>query len=376
MAVARRVYLYGIALVALGMLVAGLAGLVEIALEVVAETALGPFAGVDEDNLRGRVSYSGALVGIGLVAWLIHWWLAERPVRRGDDVERRSGVRKLFLYLVLFVGGLVLALSARQLIAELLEALFGQLRSSALVAGSVVPPLATLLAAGPFWAYYARVAARDRAHLPESGAGATLRRWCVYGLSFIGLLLLQLGAAHLLALLWEAAGPGGAATLASGSWLALGVAGRVASVVAGLGLWYLAWVWATARFWRDAGPDLERDSVLRKVYLYGVLLIAVAWTIWSLGQMLYVVLRALLIPGEAAGLLSSVRRDLGSTVAYGLVFGLTWLYHARVIEREAAATPEREHQATIRRIYGYLVAFVGALTFAIGLGGTLATVLD
>ena len=376
MAVARRVYLYGIALVALGMLVAGLDELVNLALDLVAEAAVGPFAGIDDDSARGRVSYAGALVGIGLVGWLIHWWLAERPVRRGDDLERRSGVRKLFLYLVLFVGGLMLTFNGRQLLADLLDAAFGQLRPSDLVGGDVIPPLAIMLAAGPFWVYYARVAARDRARVPEAGAGATLRRWCVYGLAFVGLLMLQLGAANLVRLLWDAATPASVATVATGNWLATAVAGRAASVLAGLGLWYVAWTWSTARFWRDDGPGPERDSVLRKVYLYGVLLIAVAWTVWSLGQALYVILRSLLIPAEAAGLLSSLSRDVASTAANGLVFGLTWLYHARVVEREAAAVPERERQATIRRIYGYLVAFVGALTFAVGLGGTLATVLD
>ena len=376
MAVARRVYLYGIALVALGMLAAGLVELFELALEVVAEAALGPFASIDDTSPRGRVSYAGALVGIGLVGWLIHWWLAEKPVRRGDDVERRSGIRKLFLYLALFVGGLVLLFNARQLVAELLDAAFGQVRRSDLVSGEVVPPLAVLLAVGPFWAYYARIVARDRAVLPEAGAGATLRRWCVYGLSFIGLLMLQLGAAHLIRLLWDAATPGAVATIASGNWLVTGVAGRAASILTGLTLWYAAWTWSTARFWTDRGPDPERDSTLRKVYLYGVLLIAVAWTVWSLGQVLYVVLRSLLIPGEAVGLLSSVRRDFGSTAANGIAFGLTWLYHARVVEREAAAASERERQATIRRVYGYLVAFVGAVTLASGLVGTLATVLD
>src|SRR3712207_4961414 len=170
------------------MLVAGLGGLIELALDLLTEAALGPFASIDDTSLRGRVSYSGALVGIGLVGWLIHWWLAERPVRRGDAVERRSGIRKLFLYLVLFVGGLMLLFDGRQLLADLLAAAFGQLRASQLVAGDVLQPLASLVVIGPFWAYYARIAARDRAILPEAGAGATLRRWCVYALAFVGLL--------------------------------------------------------------------------------------------------------------------------------------------------------------------------------------------
>jgi hypothetical protein len=375
MAVARRVYLYGIALVALGMLVGGLAALLELVLEALAERLAGPFASVGGD-LADRVSFAGALVGIGLVAWSLHWWLAERPVRRGEAAERRSAVRKLYLYLVLFVGGLVLTFAARDLLADLVEAAFGSFRATDTIGGRVVPPLATILAAAPFWAYHARVAARDRAAVPEAGAGATLRRWCAYGLAFVGLMLLLVNAAATLTLLWDAVVLPGAAVVPGGNWLAAGMAGRVASVAAGLGLWCAAWAGSTTRFWRDAGPDPERASVLRKVYLYVVLFVAVSWTVWSLGQVLYVALRAALLPGEAGDLLTGIRRDLGATAARALAFGVAWLYHARVVEREAAAAPEVERQAGIRRVYGYLVAFIGALTLGIGVGGTLDTTVQ
>ena len=112
------------------------------------------------------------------------------------------------------------------------------------------------------------------------------------------------------------------------------------------------------------------------MYLYGVLLIAVSWTVWGAAQVLYVLLRSLLIPSEAGALWSEIQRDLGDTVAYLAVFGVAWAYHASVVKREAAAAPEQGRQATIRWIYGYIVALVGAITLGIGLGGTLATVLD
>jgi hypothetical protein len=46
MIVARRVYLYGIAFATVWMLVNGLAGLLEVALEAIVEGVLGPFATV------------------------------------------------------------------------------------------------------------------------------------------------------------------------------------------------------------------------------------------------------------------------------------------------------------------------------------------
>src|SRR4051812_19838730 len=104
MAVTRRVYLYGIALVALGMLVAGLVGLLQIVLEAMVRAGQPAVAGAGDDPIRNRVSFASTLTAIGLVAWLIHWGLADRPVRQGGAAsvsERASAIRKLFLYLVL-----------------------------------------------------------------------------------------------------------------------------------------------------------------------------------------------------------------------------------------------------------------------------------
>ncbi|MCC6176918.1 MAG: hypothetical protein IT305_16535 [Chloroflexi bacterium] len=376
MAAARRVYLYGIAFASLGMLVAGLAGLLELLLEALAEAVLGPIPHVGSGNLTNRVSFSSALAGIGLVAWLIHWSLANRAVRRGDTPELRSTLRALYLYAALLVGGLLLTFNARSLIADLLEAGFGVLHASDLIGGSIVPPLARLVVVAALWSYHARVVAADRAAVREAGGRATLRRWCTYVLAFVGLMLLVFGAAGLLALLWDVLLPGGVTIATGGRWLAVGVASQVSSVLAGLGCWLLAWTWSVRRFWLDDGPDPERASTLHKVYLYLVVAVAVSWTVWNLGQVLYLLLRSTLIPEQAGGVWSVARGALGSTIAHLLVFGLTWAYHRRVLRREAAAAPEVATQAGIRRVYGYLVALVGVATFGVGLAGTISTLLD
>jgi hypothetical protein len=378
MAVTRRVYLYGIALVALGMLVAGLSGLLQVVLERLAAAVVGQPTTVGADLLRGRVSFAGALAAIGLLAWGIHWGLADRPPRRGGAegaVERRAAIRKLFLYLALFLGGLVLLLAGRALLTDLALALFGRLTASSVLAGAVVHPLAVVLVGGAFWAYYARVAAHDRRAAPEVGAGATLRRWCVYSLSFVGLLVLLFAAADLLRALWEAAAVSpGAAT--SGDWLAVAVASALGGAGAGLALWSASWSWSTAWLERPAASDPESRSVLRKVYLYLVLAVAVAWTVWNVGRVLYELLRAALLPERLAGGGWGLLHAVGAPVATALVFGLAWAYHARVVGREAARVGEPRRQATIRWFYGYLVALVGLVVLAVGLGGTLSTLLD
>ena len=379
MAIARRVYLYGIALVALGMLVNGLAGLLQVGLAMTIQAVVGSPAGVGANLIRGAVSINGALTAIGLITWLIHWGLANRPVRRGDDnslVERRSGIRKLFLYAVLLVSALDLTFSAAGLVGDLLRALLGQLTPAGIISGSIVQPLARIVIAGAVWFYYARVAGADRQLVPEAGAGAKLRRWYVYILSGVGLFLFLFATAGLLQTLWEAViVPSGAVSVGE-RWLAGAVAGRLGSLAAGLALWALAWRWSNGWFALAGGPDLERHSVLRKTYLYLVIAVAVGWTVSNLGFILYRLLRTVLIPVTAASGWWGVVHDLGGPLATALVLGVAWFYHAHVVEREARLAGERRRQAAIRWLYQYLVALVGGVTLSTGLAGTMATLVD
>lgn len=376
MIVARRVYLYGIAFASIWMLVNGVAGLLEIVLTALFEAIIGPLQTIGESTLTNEVSFAGALTGIGLLVWIIHWGLAARATARDETTERRSAIRKLHLYSVLFVGGMVLVFQLRVLAIDLLGLLFGTTTGPDLVTGEVAPPLAMVLTVGVLWAYHARTAQRDAQIVPEAGAGATIRRWCVYLLSLTGLLLLIFGTIGLLTRLFDLLTPADAQIVDSGRWLALETGGRIGSILVGLLFWLTAWSWSTRQFDQPGGPAPERTSVLRKVYLYGVLFLSVSWTVWNLGRMLYVALRSVLIPSQAGALWSTVQQDLGAAIAHVLVFGIAWAYHAHVIKREAAVATEAGRQSSIRWIYGYIVALVGSATLASGLFGLLGTLLD
>lgn len=375
MIVARRVYLYGIAFASIWMLVNGVAGLIEIILAALFEVMVGPLQTIGESSITDEVSRYGALTVIGLIVWLIHWGLAVRATARDEVAERRSAIRKLYLYGVLFVGGLVLVYQLRSLAVDLLGQLFGSASASDLIHGDVAPPLAMVLTVGVLWAYHARTTHHDARIVPEARAGATIRRWCVYLLSLAGLMTLIFGTIGLVTRLIDVMSPVEAQIVDSGKWLALEMAGRIASMLVGLLVWLTAWGWSTRLFNHPAGPDPERNSVLRKVYLYGVLLLTVSWTVWNLGRMLYVALRSVLIPSQAGELWTSVQQDLGGTVAHVVVFGVAWAYHAQVVKREASVA-EAGRQASIRWIYSYLVAIVGSATLASGLFGLLSTMLD
>jgi hypothetical protein len=63
-------------------------------------------------------------------------------------------------------------------------------------------------------------------------------------------------------------------------------------------------------------------------------------------------------------------------MSWVLVGAALWSYHARTLDQETAGSVEAPRQAFIRWLYGYLVAAVGLATFAIGVAGTAATLLD
>src|SRR5215471_18053029 len=117
------------------------------------------------------------------------------------------------------------------------------------------------------------------------------------------------------------------------------------------------------------GED-ERRSVLRRVYIYGMVLATATLTLGNASQILHFGIATLL--GVAPATLGGVPVEiaLGQPLANALVYGLFWLYFWRSVGREAAVQAEIGHQAGVRRVYYYLVcaialAFVGWSTVSL-----------
>lgn len=374
MAIARRVYLYIIAFVSLQMLIAGVSGLLQVIIGLVIERLTGATLVNGAGLVRTAVSANTALAVVGLIGWLLHWWLAERLVSHGEAVERRSALRKLYLYAVQLVAGLVILFAGSTFLTDALMAFLGLVTPVNLVNGRLIGPLAMLLVEASVWFYHARVAAADRAIQPETGAAATLRRWYTYILTYAGLVTLLIAATGLLRTIWEAIVRQPGQVDLTQTWLAPALAGSLGWLMIGLLIWYRGWQWSNSWFLSEAGDDPERRSVLRKVFLYLVTAMAVATTTWSAGGVLYRLMRLAFLPAEATW--STLPREIGATLAPLLIFGAAWGYHALVINREATVAGERRQQATIRWFYQYLVALVGLATLASGLVVGLATILQ
>src|SRR5439155_25147612 len=112
---------------------------------------------------------------------------------------------------------------------------------------------------------------------------------------------------------------------------------------------------AAAAAWHG---ENERHSVLRKVYLYALVLGTVGWLLVNASLVLQFGLSSLLgVAPETVGN-QPVLVALGQPLVSMLVYGLFWVYYWRAVGDEAQTEIEFGCQAGVRRIYYYLVSSV------------------
>jgi hypothetical protein len=352
MTAVRRLYVYLVAFAALGALATGLANLLRALLEVWLQTA----AAITPGYLQDQVALWGAAILVGLPMWGLHWTWAQR--RRAEAVERRSTLRRLYVYAVLASAALIAA-------AALDEALSGAARAfagdPAHLTRTVIPPLPLVGVAAVVWAYHWGIAGADREAVGERGGAATLRRWSIYGVAFVGFVLVLSGAQQVL----------------QSTWLlltnpALGHAGTIpgfADLLVGLALWYLYWGWAPGAQGCKV-QDEDRRATLRSVYLFLALAVALTGTLVGISQALYYALGRLLGIAEPGGVGGRLVDAAAGPLSVATIYGVGWWYQRQAIAREVAHA-EVPRQVGVRRLYESLAALVALAVFAIGLGGLL-----
>lgn len=355
MLIIRRVYLYLLALAGLLMLAGGTANLLQAVVAVVD----GAQWAADPAFLRKTVALSGSAALIGLPVWWFHWRFAQR-LSIQNPLERASTLRRLSAYTVLAVSIAMLAGSAHDALATALDLALG---SRGVRAGGALEPLPFTFVAAVVWFGQWRVILADRATVGEHGGSATIRRWYVYGVAFIGWLILLDGCWQTLQNAWElVAAPTtfGAASTA--------MATPVASAVVGLALWLGHWRGLASLTLTD-----DRTATLRSVYLFlGLGEVVCATLLWASQLAYYALSRALGIAQPDGELL----QIMATPVSGSIVFGLAWLYQSVAVRRQAASTPEAPRQAGIRRVYTYLISLLALGVLATGAGGLLWMLSD
>ncbi len=348
--ITRRVWLYLITLVSLGIFAAGVGQLLSLLFDATIRSSYLAQVGEATFN-RQLLSLGLAMTVIGGPLWLFFWRAIQRRTR-GNPAEIGSGVRKFFLNLVVLETA-IMGLTAA-------SGLFKWLISGAPRAESSSGGLAIVIVAAAVWAYHWQVSEREGHPSPTA---RTLRRWYVYVLSGFGLIWLALGLVQLIY----------AGVLSLPFWGDVLIRGQfwndaaqlnVVQVILGGLAWYFHW-------FRMARGDF--DSTLRQVYFYlltisgGAIAALVASTI-ALFTLFGWAFRGHL------GSVGPQLQFLGWAVPTILVGLAVWGYHQRLSQEEAGRVQEKRHSAL--RVHFYLMSFLGLGTLVAGLSVLFGILVD
>jgi hypothetical protein len=313
--------------------------------------------------VRDTVSLWGALAIVGLPVWLLHWLWMERTAR-SDPRERASTLRRLYLYVVLAGASVVIAIMT----AAILRIAFAELIGTSMGGWPLIDiarQLPFTCVASAVWLVHWRVTAAERAldGVGERGGSATLRRWYLYGGAFGGLVVLLMGAQHVLDTLWISA-----ASLDGRALRAL--PDSAAGALVGLGVWLALWIVLPSRLTQEARRD-DSVGVLRSVYLFFGLAVGVVGALLGASQLLYYALGRLLGVEHPGGVGGNILEAAAGPASSVIVYGAAWAYQRRAVSRQASLFTEAPRQAGIRRLYTHLVALLAMSVLASGVGGLL-----
>lgn len=407
----QRAYVYVVALVAVHMIVLGIANILRVLAELLLGAPSGGFTGLPfvfadfnqpRDLYREQASLAIALLAVGTPAWWWHFRLAQRAAQAVE--ERASALRSFYIYTVVFVTALlVFGYGQRALRLVLQGTTFG--------AGDISPTFfgleaewqaraagagAMAIAASIALVFHVRLGMSDRRATLISGRAAVIRHLALYGLVVIGLFFATFSASSTLAGIWQRVAdafvplpgldqrfipspppgvtlPPPPPTPTRDELLRFQLLGAIPAIVAGIALWLGTWLPLQRGLLLAHDAEIERRSIMRKLAIYLIVLVS-AVTVLVSATFAFSAVGRRLLGDPAVEQFTSVWHELGSTVPFVFVFGAVWLFHRRVVESEAARESEIARAATIRRSYIYLISAIGLAMAAIGAAGAIGVI--
>jgi len=372
MQTARRLYVYLISGVGMGMLVAGLTILLIVLFDRVGLG--GSVIGGTGDVIGQQLTLASALIVVGLPVWLIHWLAAERSVRPGRpeaDLERTSDVRGLYFALALGILLAVAATGVTSVIQAIVDALLG---GTDVTFSGAADGLAIALVAGAAWGYHLAIRTRDWARGPMTAGGAWLPRTYLYIATFIGLVSLLTGIVDLIDVVGRIAmgtqpdfvDPSAA------NWWEFPLTSALTGIIVGGGIW-LGHAWYADRLVKDPGwrGDSERPARLRMAYFVAVIVATAAGTLYQLGEGM----------GEA---ITAVAGGASEDSATGIILPLlgaiplavAWWLHLGSMRREALTSGDEGRIDTGARLELYPMALVGLGFAAVGAAWLVGALIE
>ncbi|MBK9924632.1 MAG: hypothetical protein IPP66_04995 [Anaerolineales bacterium] len=349
----RRLYFYLVAFISIEIVVWGLVGLLR---SIVDQTISG---GAD------ALATALALILVGVPIFLIHWLWAQRVSAREEE-EKEAAIRAVFLYAIL-LGTLIpvvqnfLSFIDRALVQSTglgIARAFSIFREQTL-ADNLIAILMNLVVAAYFW----NVLRGEWTTLQDKKNFSEVRRLYRYIWMLYGLLMTIFGAQQILRFLFYIPGD------------ILGEMGRevvvngTALLLVGTPVWVYSW-----RIIQDSLADpAEMGSNLRLGILY----------VLALGGVITVVTTSVLVVDTIVTRLFGADwtaqyfvQQLGGPISVGVPLGMIWAYYGYWLNRHIEAVGDKVRQSGMKRLYNYILAFIGLVVSFIGVATLLAFIID
>ena len=349
----RRLYFYLVAFISIEVVVWGLIGLLR---SIVDQTVSG---GAD------ALAQTLAWILVGVPIFLVHWLWAQRVSAREDD-EKEATLRAVFLYAIL-LGTLIpviqnfLAFIDRsfvQVVGLGVGRAFASFRDQT-IADNLIAIVMNLVVAAYFW----NVLRSEWTTLKDKENFSEVRRLYRYIWMLYGLLMTVFGMQQILRYLIYIPGD------------VLGEMGRevvvngIALLLVGTPVWFYSW-----RIIQDSLADpAEMGSNLRLGILY----------ILALGGVITVVTTAAMTVNIIATRIFGADwtkqyfiQQIGGPISVGVPLGMVWAYYGHWLNRHIEAIGDKVRQAGMKRLYTYILAFIGLVVSFIGVQTLLSFIID
>jgi Domain of unknown function (DUF5671) len=401
----QRAYLYLVALVAIFMVVIGVANLLRVGAELAASATPGSFTGLwflfwDYNRLasipREQASLALALVAVGTPVWFFHFRAAQRAAN--DAVaERASAMRSFYIHAVVLVTALLVFGYGQRALGLLLQGAFigspsrfapGAFGLEAQWLGRAAGAGAMAVTAIPVLSYHLWLSSGDRRIALFSGRAAQLRHLALYGLVLAALAWGSYIAISTLGEIWTYASDqifnpptssGSVAGFPPGfpsreDYLAFRLLGMIPGIVASVALWLGVWI-PLQRGIRGATPsaEIERRSSIRKLAVYLIVLFS-ALAVLLDGTIALTAIGRRLLGDPVVERFTTLYREVGTPIVAVVILGAVWIFYGRVVAFDAALETEAGRAATIRRLYTYLIAAIGMGMLGVGLAGMVGVI--
>lgn len=281
---------------------------------------------------------------VGLSLWLIFWQWAQQLFAGPEEDERRSALRKFYLFTFIYFAALSAVTSATFILAGFFRRLLGV---SGVSEGDIRLPISIIVVSAIVWLYHSYVIRSDIRISGEDSGAAGVRRVYLYLVAGIGLAAVVTGLSGDVSVLIRSLEQG---TIGSG--MSEQLAWFTAILIAGLPVWGIPWREAQNR---AAAPGAEGDqdrlSIVRRIYLYFFLFVSTMTVLSTAVFLVFQILATVL--GRPAPSLS----ELGQPIAFSLIAAGLWAYHWVVLR--ADSQQRRESRAARLEAFKVLVVDAG-----------------